>query len=239
MNSLCELQAIVVSSDATIVSSILPCLEDLGIAPSVHALPASALQMIAREKVDAFFVDHDADPELSVLKRMRVSPSSRAAVGFAIVPLQSSIAIAPCVADFQIHKPFEAASVSRAVRVAYGLMLKERRRYFRYPLRIHVDLRDSTYRKFLGHTINLSQTGVALECVAPLTIREIVQLQFRLPAADHKMKCHAQIIWTAEQGKAGLAFTKMKSSHREELTGWIEDQFHRLWHMPNAKDFPL
>jgi len=62
MNHPCELQAVVVGSDRSVIDSVMPCLEQLGIALSVYAQPASAVQTLKREKIDAFFVDRDLDP---------------------------------------------------------------------------------------------------------------------------------------------------------------------------------
>jgi CheY-like chemotaxis protein len=235
MNNPCELQAVVVGADPVVIDSILQCLEQLGIMGAVYAQAASALETLARQKVDAFFVDKDLDPELSVLKGMRSSPSSRSAVAFAIVPRQKSLTEASRIADFVMDKPLAPLSVNRAVRAAYGIMLKERKRYFRHSLRVPVDLTDATYRKFIGHTINLSQSGIAMECAAPLMAGEIVQLGFHLPGSGEKVNCKAQTIWTAEQGKLGLTFTQLKSPDKQRLTEWIEQEFHRLWDLPTGK----
>lgn len=235
MNNRCELQAVLVGSDPAVIDSISQCLEQLGIVGAVYAQAAYAVETLARQKVDAFFVDGEFDPELSVLKGMRSSRSSRGAVGFAIVPRQKSVSEASRLADFVMDKPLAPLSVNRAVRAAYGIMLKERKRYFRHSLRVPVDVTDATYRKFAGHTINLSQSGIALECAAPLASGETVQLGFELPGGGDKLNCKAQIIWTAEQGKLGLTFTHMKPSDKERLTAWIEREFHRLWDMPAAK----
>jgi len=235
MNNRCELQAVLVGSDPAVIESIIQCLEQLGIVGAVYAQAAYAVETLARQKIDAFFVDGEFDPELSVLKGMRSSRSSRGAVGFAIVARQKSVTEASRVADFVMDKPLAPLSVNRAVRAAYGIMLKERKRYFRHSLRVPVDVTDATYRKFAGHTINLSQSGIALECAAPLASGETVQLGFELPGGGDKLSCKAQIIWTAEQGKIGLTFTQMKSADKERLTAWIEQEFHRLWDMPAAK----
>lgn len=230
-----ELQAVLVGSDPAVVNSIVPCLKELGIAPSVYTRTDSALHTLTQQKVDAFFVDREIDPELSVLKRMRTSPSSSGAVAFAIVPERKSVTEASAVADFVMDKPLAPLSINLAVRAAYGIMLKERKRYFRRAVQIPVQVTDSMYRKFLGQTINISKTGIALECVAPVAVRDTVQLEFKLPDSSDKLNCKAQIIWTAEQGKTGLAFRDMKAVDRDHLAGWVEEEFHRLWQMPVIK----
>ena len=230
MTNVCDLQAVVVSSDPVVVDSLSSCLSDLGITAAVHQEPSSALQTLARQKTDAFFVDRELDPDLSVLSSMRSSTSSRSAVGFAIVPRQAAAGGAFRVADFVLDKPLASSRVNRTVRAAYGIMLKERMRYFRHSLRTEAILIDATYRRFLAQTSNISQTGIALECAAPLAAREVVQLQFSLPCDQEKLNCKAQIIWTADQGKMGLTFTQMSSSDKERLTAWLGSEFHRTYH---------
>ena len=227
MNNPCELEALVVGSDPAMIDAILPCLREMGIAPFVHKQTVSALQTLTRQKIDALFVDQERDPELAVLKRMRNSPSNHAAVAFAIVRERNSPGDASRVADFVMDKPLAPMSVSRAVRAAFGMMLNQRKRYFRHSVRVPIDLIDSTYRRFLGQTLNLSQTGIALECATPFAVHEIVQLEFYLPGIAEKFKCKAQIIWRAEQGKAGLAFTELRSADKQRLESWIEEEFQR------------
>jgi hypothetical protein len=223
MNSACELQAVLVGSDNATIDAILPCLSEMGIAPSIHAQTASALQTLTQQKIDAFFVHRELDPEFSLLKRMRNSPSNRRAVAFAIIPERKTANDASRVADFVMDKPLAPVNASRAVRAALGRILKQRKRYFRNLLRAPIHLTDSTYRKFDGQTLNLSQTGIALECATPFTVRETVQLEFYLPGIADKFDCKAQIIWRAEQGKAGLTFTHMKPADKERLESWIEE----------------
>jgi DNA-binding response OmpR family regulator len=228
MNASCDLQAVLVSSDTGLLDSISSSLSTLGISSQVYQQPASAMQMLNKQKADAFFVDRELDPEFSVLRSMRTSRSSRTAVGFAIIPRDSSANEAFRVADFVMDKPLAHPRMNRALRAAYGIMLKERMRYSRHNLRTEATLIDSTNRKFTAQTSNISQTGIALECAAPLIAQETVQLQFSLPT-NASISCKAQIIWTADQSKAGLTFVHMTSADKEQLNAWIEAEFQRQW----------
>jgi DNA-binding response OmpR family regulator len=225
MNS-CDLQAVLVSSDTVVVNSMSESLEKLGITAAVYRDTSAALRTLSSQKTDAFVVDREADPELSVLKAMRNSSSSRFAVGFAICS-HSSAKGAFSVADFVIDKPLALHRVNRTMKAAYRIMLKERMRYFRHSLRTDVTLIDSSFRRFIAQTINISQTGIGLECVAPLISRQIVQLEFALPGDQQKLNCKAQVIWLADNGKTGLTFTDASNPDRERLNEWIESQFLR------------
>lgn len=235
MNTPGEFQAVVVGSDRAVVDSVFPCLKELGIAPSVHSHTASALQTLTRQKIDALIVDREADPELSLLRRIRTSPSSSAAVAFAIVPERNGLPKASSLADFIMDKPLAPLSMNRAVRAAFGIMVHERKRYFRHSVKLPIHVTDATYRRFFGQTMNISETGAAIECAAQLKARDRVQLEFEVPGADEKVICKAHVIWAAGQSKAGVAFTHMKSADRRCLATWIGEEFHRQWRLPAVK----
>ena len=76
MNS-CDLQAVLVSTDSVVVDSVSQSLEKLGITPAVYWDAPAAVKTLNSQKTDAFLVDRELDPELSVLKAMRHSTSSR------------------------------------------------------------------------------------------------------------------------------------------------------------------
>ena len=229
MNASRALQAVVVSADPSVLEGMLACLEELGIDTSVQERSA-AIASLATHKTDAFFVDPELDPCLSLVQHVRTSTSSRAAIIFAIVPRSTNGSLAFRGADFVIDKPLLLEHVTRSLRAAYGIMLKERRRYTRYALACQAIVQDSTSRRFQATTTNISQTGLALECAAPLVAGEKVQVQFRLPRCPHPSEFAAQVIWTAANAKVGLTFAGMSLADRERLTEWIDGEFLRQWH---------
>ena len=232
MTSSSDLQAVVLSTDPVVLDSISKSLRQLGINTAHYQKAASAMQILSKQKTDAFFVDRETDPDLSLLKAMRSSNSSRSAVAFAIVPPQYPAGTAFQMADFVMDKPLASSRVDRTLRAAYGIMLKERIRYYRHSFSTHATLVDSSHRTLLVETMNISQTGIALRCPAQLNAMEIVQLQFSLPANQSRISCKAQVIWTAENGKAGLTFTDMSKADMYELSRWIQDEFHRNIDLP-------
>lgn len=229
MNNSCELQAVIVSADSSVVEPMSQCLAELGVNAAVHAR-SSAIDLLAKHKTDAFFIDQELDPAFSVIDQVRRSSSSRAAVTFAIVPGAEAARTGLRVADFVIDKPILTEHLRRCLRAGYGIMLKERRRYTRYALNCEAKLQDSTAQIFPAVTTNISQTGLAVECAASLIQGEDVQVQFRLPHSRTLSKFKAQVIWTASNSKAGLAFTRMSSADRELLSEWIDGEFLRQWH---------
>ena len=229
MNS-CDLQAVVVARDPMVVNSVSESLEKLGITPAVYRETSAAMRTLSHQKTDAFLVDREIDPELSVLRAMRQSTSSRYAVAFAICSPESRAKDAFRVADFVIDKPLAPHRIKRTMKAAYGIMLKERMRYFRHSLRTEAIVIDSNFRRFIAQTTNISQTGIGLECIAPLIARQTVQLEFALTGDQQKLGCKAQVIWLADNGKTGMTFTDMSDTDRARLNEWIESQFLSRMH---------
>jgi hypothetical protein len=224
--SACDLNAVVISSDPVVVDSLSLCLDKFGISAAVYQETSAAMQALRSQKTDAFLVDRECDPEFSVLKAMRNSTSSRSAVAFAIISEMSSANGAFSAADFVMDKPLASKRVNRTMQAAYGIMLKERMRYSRHSLRTPATLVDANSRRFPAQTTNISQTGIALECIVPVTPGELLQIEFALPGDAQKLNCKAQVIWAADN-KTGLTFKEMKQAARERLNEWIESQFLR------------
>ena len=128
-----------------------------------------------------------------------------------------------------MDKPLAGVRLIRTLRAAYGIMLKERMRYFRHSVELEATLVDSTQQRFRAQISNISQTGLALVSTAQLVTRDLVQLQFCLPGDNRMFSCKAQIIWTADSGKAGLTFTHVEPASTARLTEWIESKFLREW----------
>ncbi|GEM_PF-2393285 len=235
MNASSVLQAVIVSADPSVLETMPVCLGELGIDASVHQ-PSSLIDALATGKTDVFFVDQDSDPALSLIQHVRTSSSSRTALIFALARRSRISSLAFGGADFVIDKPLIQEHVSRSLRAAYGIMLKERRRYTRYALACRAIVQDSTSRRFLAATTNISQTGLALECAAPLVAGEKVKVRLRLPHCRHVSNFGAQVIWTVANAKVGLTFTGMSLPDRQRLSEWIDGEFLRQWHalIPDA-----
>jgi len=91
-----------------------------------------------------------------------------------------------------MDKPLAGVRLIRTLRAAYGIMLKERMRYFRHSVELEATLVDSTQQRFRAQISNISQTGLSLVSTAQLVSRESVQLQFCLPGHNRMFSCKAQ-----------------------------------------------
>jgi hypothetical protein len=61
-----------------------------------------------------------------------------------------------------LRRPLSESSVAPSLRVAYGLVLREQRRYFRCPVEIPATLRHPGMEEVCGRVVNITEGGVAI-----------------------------------------------------------------------------
>ncbi|HET9743431.1 MAG TPA: PilZ domain-containing protein [Terriglobales bacterium] len=227
MSTFPSLNAIIVSQDQTILEALPETLKSMGINSTIHT-PATVLSAIGKQKSDAFFVDRDIDPELSVLARMRSSLSNQRAVAFAIVPREAAADGSFRLADFILEKPVLVSKIKQTLRAAYGFMIAERRRYFRCQLSGPATVVKSTNDKIAAELKNISQTGIAFHTSAPVAAGDVVQICFSLPGSPEPVTPSCRIIWSDAQSRAGAAFATMTPEHRTIISRWIVHQFDSM-----------
>src|SRR5580658_6695738 len=73
-----------------------------------------------------------------------------------------------------------------------------------------------------GILLNLSETGLALQAVAPFAGLSRVTLRIQPPKPRKRLDLHAQIAWLSESKKeAGLRFLEVEDDTRIEIANWI------------------
>ena len=223
----CELQAAIVSSDPSVMQAITSSLKKIGASGTIYRDKESALTAMHRTKVDAFFVDREVDPELSLLSNMRRASGNCRALGFAIIPREQAPGGAFKVADFLVDKPLAVPRLEQTLRASHGMMLKERTRYFRRSARIPVILStDGTNVGIGAMTTNISQGGLGLQCANELMTGQVYQAEFSLPGIDGVFTLGSRVVWSDAHGQAGLCFTQMTGTQKQQLAEWIEREFN-------------
>ena len=97
--------------------------------------------MLISDKFDAVIVDcDDLNGGLALLQGLRNTPSNKNSVAFAVLngkrtTTQEAFGMG---ANFVLQKPISSLNASRCFHAALNFMLKERRRYFRQPVKMTV-----------------------------------------------------------------------------------------------------
>jgi hypothetical protein len=199
-------------------------MKQLDIAVEVCTDVSIALRMLDRRKFEVVIVDLQlGETTRAVLERLRRSPSNQTAVTFAIADNTSSVFRFSSEASFVMKRPLTMDSIGRILKVAYGLIVRERRRNFRCPVIVPAICKSNT-EEFHCEAVNISEGGLAL--VASVGLRPGTQLavQFTLPGQLTEFSIQSEICWYDEQGRAGLRFSSLSRHQQSELQEWLSQK---------------
>lgn len=216
-------RALVLCLDAGTINLLGEVLQAMGVAMDTCVDAQAAIRRLGRERLDALFVDwSSADGAREVLNFVRNSPVSRTIVVFAITPTHAEAEDAfhrgaHFVLDFPVTKP----RLISALRAAYGLMLRERRRYFRYPASFRVFVAGAASAEVETLTLDISERGMAIVPPEGVTTGAELGLRFQLPGNAEWLRVKAQICWVDARKRAGLQFTAIPKIVLEHLQEWI------------------
>ncbi|MGB8865171.1 MAG: EAL domain-containing protein [Candidatus Sulfotelmatobacter sp.] len=217
--------ALLVSADPVTIQQFSLALRELSISPDACQDAASAGLLLKSRKFDAVIVDLQLGEQSGhILDEARLSPSNRTAVTFGIGDNDAKVTSAfRKKSQFVFERPLSAQSIHKTLKPAYGLILRERRRYFRYPVSIPVIIRSESIQEVWCNSVNISGGGMALSTQVPLLPGESVRVQFTLP--DHTVPFFAEstICWS-KTGRLGVRFVSISDEQKSELQVWLSQK---------------
>jgi DNA-binding response OmpR family regulator len=222
------LESLLLSRDAEVFRVLRATLEKLSIEIEVCQEAKKASDILISQKFDAVIVDCDDMPGgVGVLEGLRATPSNKNSVTFAIVNERTSTQEAFGMGvNFVLHKPLSVLNTSRCFNAALSFMLRERRRYFRHPVKMPVCL-VLDGKEIKGESTNISEGGIALLLHQALPKNATPRLQFTLPASGPALDVDTEVAWADLKGYVGLRFLNLPASSQELLEGWLTTQMER------------
>jgi ActR/RegA family two-component response regulator len=213
---------LLVSNDAATIEQLSEAMRQLAMSPEVCADVHTALGLLDQRKFEAVMVDLQVGSQASaVLEKVRFSPSNRTAVIFTISGNDAeTVSAFKAGSNFVLTRPLSLASIDRSLKVAYGLIVRERRRYFRCPVEIPATLWKPPTPEIHGRTVNISEGGIAIAASVSLGPGVKVQVQFTLPGHEKPFAVDATICWCNET-YLGLQFTSLSPDLTSELQEWL------------------
>jgi DNA-binding response OmpR family regulator len=230
------LESLLLSQDPDLVRVIRPTLEELSIEVEVCPEARTGADVLVTDKFDAVIVDcDDLTGGLALLQGLRNTPSNKNSVAFAVLngkrtTTQEAFGMG---ANFVLQKPISSLNAARCFHAALNFMLKERRRYFRQPVKMQVRLALDG-KTFTATSTNISEGGIALMLPEALPKGATPQLKFLLPASDIHMDVVAEVAWNDVKGLAGLRFQHVPKSSQTELEHWLDARMEEEF--PGSKD---
>lgn len=230
------LDSLLLSQDPELVRVVRPTLEKLSIDVEVCHEARKATDILISEKFDAVIVDcDDLKGGLEVLQGLRATPSNKNSVTFAVLnghrtTTQEAFGMG---ANFVLQKPISALNASRCFNAALSFMVRERRRYFRHPVKMQVTIMIGD-KLMKATSTNLSESGIALLLHEALPKGVVPRLQFTLPGTKTNFDVEAEVVWADLKSRAGLRFQNLPKSAQEQLESWLDERLEEG--MPGAKN---
>jgi len=220
-----ELRSLLLSTDQEMIDVVQRALSDLGIGVEVYSTADWAREDLLDSKFDAIILDCEVSGAPNLLKVVRSTPSNNRALTFAIVNAEIGLHSAfEMGANLALQKPISIDRARSSLRAAYGLIMQERRRYFRHPVDIAVRVSPSERQIFVANSMNISEGGMAMRCNDDLPLNGLVKLQFLLPGQKSEFETRGTIVWKDGRGHFGIRFEQIAVPIRQKLNEWLADQ---------------
>jgi c-di-GMP-binding flagellar brake protein YcgR len=214
--------ALLVSADPVTIGQFSHALREFSISLDVCHEASASIRLLNRRKFDAVIVDLQLGEQCKlVLDEVHLSSSNRTAVTFAISGSDAEATAAfRRETGFVFGRPLSAKSVRSTLKPAYGMILREQRRYFRRPISIPVTILRRNMPEVCCQSVNISEGGMAVSATVSLSAGEAVQVQFTLPGHQVPLIAQSTICWL-KTSSLGVRWVSLSREGKSELQEWL------------------
>ena len=222
-----QLTALLLSRDPEAQRMISGVLGKVGIQTETCFGPAPGLRALKTRKYEGVIVDcDDLDCGLDLLGMLRDEKFTKTTIVFALINGTTSMHDAFGLgANFVLEKPLMNDRVMRCFRAAQGLMIGERRRYFRYEVDMPVNL---VFPKLFGNATarvhDVSLGGMMIRTTLGLTPTSEGTFSLALPGSSRVVSGSCHVVWKSGDS-VGLNFTEISRPSYAELERWLSERF--------------
>ena len=220
-------KVLLVSQDLQTIETLCHFMEQAGMYVEVCSDVASATRKLCHCKFEGVTIDfREKKQALELLTKLQKMTSHGNAVVLAILDKSGDVqSTFRSGANFVLERPFAARLLTATLKASYSLMLQERRRYFRYPIRIPVYLSTpGSQSEFVATSVDISERGMAIATAVPLHVGEGLQMRMDLPGTNHSTRVSAEVCWSDTKGYIGVQFIQPPQTVTELLQSWLFDR---------------
>jgi len=179
------------------------------------------MERMVRARYSALLLDFDLPRAAQVAVLARMTAAQHRPVMFALLGPDISVGAAfQAGANYVLYKPLELEPVEQALRAAKAFMKADRRRAVRQKTEVLVYLRCGIV-SMPALAMDLSEQGLTLQAAEPLPPLREMPLRFVLPGGTRMIEATGEVIWSDEDGRAGLFFTDLSIASRRQLKQWL------------------
>lgn len=215
--------ALIVSEDAVATRYLAEAMQELALSVEVCIKVSDALDRVKHSKLEVCVIDFLLGSQATrFLEQVRASASNRTAITFAITSSSSETAqVLKRGSSFALERPLTSDSIRHTFNAAYGLIVRERRRYFRCPISVPAAASGKGESEVFGKTVNVSERGMAISTSTPLMPGAEVTMQFTLTNPQLAITAECKVCWRNNKGQSGLSFLFLPSNLGSDLQAWL------------------
>jgi CheY-like chemotaxis protein len=218
-----ELEFVLVSSDYATVQTVSNGVKQYGGKFVLFPDAAAGRDYLNRRKTDGLFLDMEVPGALGLIEAIRRGASNNKMVIFACGKNSKEYTTTlNAGANFVLRKPLVADSILLHITIAKELLLRERRRFFRHTVNLPVLLKEGELEQ-RGRMTTLSEGGMAVHTVKPLSRAAIIEFRFELPLGV-TIKGKGQVAWSNAEGMAGIEVHNFEAKGKEYVESWLTAQ---------------
>ncbi len=221
-------RVLIVSNDAIAIGQITDSLQRLALFPEQCLKASLALERLNHAKFEAVIIDLRLGSQAGVvLEAVRQSPSNKHAVIFAVSDSHAETTGAfRAGSTFVLLRPLSPGLINLSLKTAYGLIVREKRRYFRCPVEVPVAILRVALPTVHGSTVNVSEGGMSITTNGSLGSGTPLQLQFTLPGEEFQFFLESAACW-AREPQIGVRFTFFSPHLASKLHEWLSRQLEK------------
>ena len=215
-----ELEFVLVSNDYAMVQAVSSGVQKYGAKFALVPEAETAREYLNRRKIDGVFVDMEVPGAIALIESIRKGASNSKVVIYACGrnPKEHTSTL-NAGANFLLRKPLVVDSVALHITIAKELLERERHRYFRHAVNLPVVLKEGEAQQRARIT-NLSEGGMAVHVVKPLSRFATVTFSFELPLGQ-SIQGKGQVAWINTEGTAGITVQAFQEKGKEVLEAWL------------------
>ena len=217
-----NLQSLLVSKDEQAMTILTPVLAGFGVGVQSCGYPDGVCRL-GEQKFDTVIVDYD-DPHSAalVMQNAYQAAAGNHAVTIALLSDKAKVrSVFGAGANFVLYKPISEQQALATLRAATALIKRERRRSFRVPVQVPLQLRVQNGAQMEGILLDLCEDGLDVLAAQPLYPSANLSVHFRLDAPDIEVEVRGEVAWANPNGESGVRFIDLSENLRTNLRGWV------------------
>jgi DNA-binding response OmpR family regulator len=214
------MQALISCGEDSLAQSLAVQLEALGLGVERVKEPAIALLQIQRQHFDILLIDIELHGSLELLEFGRRKSHYGKTVLVAIAAgVNEGRRANQSGADFILNKPLDSEMTTKVLRAARTMIIRESRESVREKINAPATLSVGDI-PFDGAVVDISESGVGLECERELQVGQQLQIEFSLPGSDRPVRCTGKVA-RVESGRVGIQFLYLSAASAELVMTWL------------------